>query len=117
METEKGVVAIFDGTAENFRAAVPVGGEIAGFKVARITANAVELTAEEKAQTVRMSQQLRRTEGGDWRVSGRDMSRAEFARPDSATDRTRAAGTPEIPAGASDVVRRLMEQRQKQLKQ
>jgi len=117
METDQGVVAIFDGSAEAFRAAVPVAGEIAGFKVARITPNAVELTAGDKSQTVRMSQQMRRTEGGDWRLSGRDMSRPEFARPDPSAEKSRAAGAPDVPANASDVVRRLMEQRQKQLKQ
>ncbi len=117
METDQGVVAIFDGSGEAYRAAVPVEGEIAGFKVAKISPNAVELAADGKAQTVRMSQQMRRTEGGEWRLSGRDMSRTEFARPENATDKARAAGTAEVPANASDVVRRLMEQRQKQLKQ
>ena len=115
MQSDLGLVAIFDGSDPAFRAAVPVGGEIAGFKVKRILPAGVELSAGERNLTLRMSQQLRRIAGGDWRTTGRDLSRADFGRAEASP--SAAPAQPAIPANTSDVVRRLMEQRQKQLKQ
>lgn len=114
MESEQGLVAIFDSTDEALRKAVPEGGTIGGFTVKAIQPASVELVAGDKTQTIRMGQQLRRPEGGEWRLGPRDVARAEVARVEKEKDR---AAAPAIPANASDVVRRLMEQRQKQLKQ
>ena len=58
-----------------------------------------------------MTQQLRRTEGGEWTVTVRDPVRTESTKAAEST-----APLP-IPSNASEVLRRLMEQRQKALKQ
>lgn len=107
------VVAVFDSPDESYRKALQVGEQIAGFTVTKIAEDHIELSKgeNEKPFSFRMSQQLRRVENGEWRTTGRD-----FVRTDSSRDRA-SKETPAIPSDASAVLRRLMEQRQKQLKQ
>ncbi len=107
MQYEKGLFAFFDSPDGNYRKALHVGDAIAQFTVARILADGVELTRDSKRLSLAIGQQLHRPEGGQWAVSAATR-----------IDRAPAASTaPAIPADASDVLRRLMEQRQKQLKQ
>ncbi|HEY1109740.1 MAG TPA: hypothetical protein VGE76_13925 [Opitutaceae bacterium] len=106
------VVAVFDSPDEGFRKALQVGENIADFSVTKIEDDHIELSGKDgKAFPFRMSQQLRRVEGGEWRTTGRDFVRIESSRDRPSKD------TPAIPSDASAVLRRLMEQRQKQLKQ
>ena len=107
MQYEKGLFAFFDSPDSDYRKALHVGDTIAQFTVASIMAGGVELTRDSKRISLAVGQQLHRPEGGQWTVSA-----------SARMDRAPAAGTaPAIPADASDVLRRLMEQRQKQLKQ
>lgn len=110
---EGNIFAVFDSPDESYRKALKVGEKIAGFAVTKIDDDHIELSKgeNEKPFSFRMSQQLRRVEGGEWRTTGRD-----FVRTDSSRDRA-TKDTPAIPSDASAVLRRLMEQRQKQLKQ
>jgi hypothetical protein len=110
---EGGRVAFFDSAEAAHRKSTKVGDEIAGFTVKLITPTGVELVQDEKKLTLRVNQQLRRIAGGDWRVTGRDPLRADVARPGESSSPSGST----VPANASDVLRRLMEQRQKQLKQ
>lgn len=107
----KGLQAFFDSSDAAYRKALREGDTLAGYTVKKIHADRVELTAGETATTLAVSQQLQRKEGGEWTVSAREVPRAA---PSGAAT---AAEPPPIPANASDVLRRLMEQRQKQLKQ
>jgi hypothetical protein len=114
LQTEQGELAIFDSETAAFRQAVAPGRTIAGFTVKSISADAVELApADGRPLTLRVNQQLRRLPGAAWRVTARDgVPRTEVARP-----ALPSATVPAIPNDASEVLRRLMEQRQKQLKQ
>lgn len=114
MESEQGRVAFFDGSDPAFQKVLRVGESVGGFAVKEITPTGVELSGGEKAVALKVNQQLRRVEGGEWRVSGRDLTRTEVAQTGGASSGPVA---PAVPANASDVLRRLMEQRQKQLKQ
>lgn len=111
METDQGLRAFFDSADAAFRKTLREGEAVAGFTVKKILPDSVELTRDEKITPLRMTQQLRRAEGGDWTVTSRDLVRTESAKPNE------AAAPPPIPSNASEVLRRLMEQRQKQLKQ
>ena len=111
METDRGLRAFFDSTDSAYKKTLREGETVAGFTVQRISADSVELVRDDKATPLRMTQQLRRTEGGDWIVIGREPPKAESAKP------SESAAPVAIPNNASEVLRRLMEQRQKQLKQ
>lgn len=112
MESEKGRVAFFDGGDAAYRKVARVGDSFAGFTVKDISANSVELAAGDKSLPLQVNQQARRAEGGEWRVSAREPVRVE-----AGTGTPSAAVAPTVPANASEALRRLMEQRQKQLKQ
>jgi len=114
MESEQGRVAFFDGSEPAFQKVLRVGESVGGFAVKEITPTGVALTGGEKEVALKVNQQLRRVEGGEWRVSGRDLTRAEVAQTGGAAS---APAMRAVPANASDVLRKLMEQRQKQLKQ
>lgn len=111
----KGYFALFDGSQSSFRKGFRAGESVGEFKIAKVSADRVELERDGKATSLSIGQQLRRAEGGDWTVIGADIARAEAQ---AVAARQQAAATPVIPADASDVVRRMMERRmQKDSKQ
>jgi hypothetical protein len=114
MESDQGVRAFFDSSDAALRKAARAGDSVGEFAVKQISSDSVVLVREGRDIPLRLTQQLRRPEGGEWTVTGIVASaapaRAVTAENDPATP-------PPIPADASDVLRRLMEQRQKQLKQ
>ncbi len=101
--------ALFDSAEAAFRKTVREGETIADFTVAKITPAGVDLAREGRTQPVRVTEQLRRPEGGEWSVIAAPNSPRPESRPETAA--------PEIPADASDVLKRLMRQREKQLKE
>jgi hypothetical protein len=109
MESAKGRLAFFNSSNRSYRKALAQGASIAGFTVTRIDTGEVELTKDAKPFTLGMGQQLRRPPGGDWALGPAGAFEA------AAASTTTAA--PAIPADASDVLRRLMEKRQQELKQ
>lgn len=113
MQYTKGYFAFFDSPDPKYKKTLSVGGMVAEYTVKQIGPEGVQLERDGKPLPLRVNQQLRRPEGGEWSVSTIEVAvssdpSASSARPDSAAA---------IPAGASDVLKRLMEQRQKQLKQ
>jgi hypothetical protein len=107
MQYTKGLFAFFDSPDSNYRKALHEGDTIAQFTVKRITTDGVELTRDAQQISLTIGQQLRRLAGGDWAVGA--ATRADRAPVSGAA--------PPIPADASETLRRLMEQRQKQLRQ
>ncbi len=115
MDSDKGLRAFFDGSESAYRKALHVGESVGPFKVTRIEPNVVALERDGKSLPMRVAQQLRRPEGGDWNLVGEDVLRREAQA--SAAAAATANTPPAIPADASDALRKLMEARQKQLKQ
>jgi hypothetical protein len=116
MQYEKGLFAFFDSPDASYRKALNEGGTLGKFTVKGITADSVELERDAKPLTLRMGQQLRRPEGGEWSVVGAEIVRSEARAAEAAANP--GPGAPiAIPADASDALRRLMEKRQQQLKQ
>lgn len=117
MDSDKGLYAFFDSTDPRLAKAVHEGDSLPPFKVTRITADAVELENNGRKLTLRMAQQLRRPDAtSEWTLVNADV--AQPLRPDASAAAAAPVNTPPaIPADASEALRRLMEQRQKQLKQ
>lgn len=104
--------AVFHSPETTFRKEVGEGGEFADFKVRRVDAEGVELLRGEQPLKLVVSQQLRRVEGGEWTVSA-----PKTPAPDPRAAARSAEPAPvEIPANASEVLKRLMKQREQQLK-
>lgn len=105
MESDKGLRAFFEGSDSSYRKALHSGGAVEQFKVLQVGTNTVDLEREGKKFTVRVGQQLRRPEGGEWALAGEDVVRRE------AQSRPAASAPMAIPANADEVTRRLMERR------
>jgi len=110
MDYDQGIYAFFDSSDTRYRKVLPAGGKLAEFVVKHVEARSVDLTRDGKVTTLQITQQLHRPEGGEWTVTGSSPVPTVSA----ATEGTAA---PAIPADASDILKRLMEQRQKQLKE
>jgi hypothetical protein len=110
MDYDKGLFAFFDSPDARYRKVLPEGGAVGDFAVKHIAATSVDLTRDGKVITLQITQQLHRPDGGDWSVTSPSPASAAAS---AATD----SGAPPIPAGASYILKRLMEQRQQQLKQ
>ncbi len=116
MQHDGAVMAFFDSPDPAFKKTLRAGDSVAEFKVQSIAADGVELMRDDKPLSLKVTQQLRRAEGGDWNVismvppaMGTDgASRLESARSSNSAPAA-------IPADASEALKRLMEKRQKQL--
>jgi hypothetical protein len=98
-------VALFESAEVAFRKTVAEGETLGEFTVRRVGNEGVDLVRGDQVLALRVAQRLRRPEGADWSV---------VAAPDA--PRPEASSAPAIPADASDVLKRLMRQREKQLK-
>jgi len=110
MDYDKGIFAFFDSSDARYRKVLPEGGALAEFVVKHVEARSVDLTRDGKVTTLQITQQLHRPDGGDWAVTGASPA-------PTVSTAAEGAATPVIPADASDILKRLMEQRQKQLKE
>lgn len=112
LESDKGEYAFFDGSDAAYRTAVHVGESVGPFKVTSITPEHVELDRDGHRVSMAVAQQLQRPPGGDWKVvAAPEPPPLVVAPPPPETTASN------LPANAAEIVRRLMEQRQKQLKQ
>jgi len=112
-------IAVFDGTEAAFRKGVREGETVAGFRITRIAADGIELAHNERQFPLKVAQQLRRPEGGEWKVAASQVARAEAGVPaatGSGPGRGADVAAGGIPADASEVLKRLMQKREKQLK-
>lgn len=116
MQSDKGVVAFFDSQDATYRKTLSEGQSLGEFKVQKIQPNEVELARDGKPVSLRVSDQLRRPEGGDWSLAPSDIP-APDARGAASASAARPVEAPSISSENNDVARRMMEARQKQLKQ
>ena len=116
MNYDKGLVAFFDSPDAAFRKTVREGESVGDFKVQRITAEGVDLIRDEKPVPLKVAQQLRRPEGGDWTVATTKARTDAGAAGGSSLSRPNETAPVEIPADASEVLKRLMKKRDKNLK-
>jgi hypothetical protein len=114
MSYEKGTFAFFDGTRSEYKRALKVADAIAGYKLASLTPDAVDLVSGTNRVELRVGMQLRREEGGQW-------TRAEQGEPYSGssaiagTSVNAGASVTPAPAGAdNEVLERLRKKREQE---
>jgi hypothetical protein len=116
MSYPKGKFAFFDGTSFQYKKVLQPGGNIAGYTVKDITPKAVTLTANGKDFEMPVGKQLRNEGSNSWKMA--DHVEAPSTN-DSNGDTT--ANTPSaLPSASnpqmSDVLKKLMQQREQELK-
>jgi hypothetical protein len=100
--------AVFHSADPRLRGEAAAGGRLGDFSVVAVTPAGVELRAGERTYTLAVAQRLSRVEGGEWTASAAPVPEVR-SRPEAAPV--------EVPANASEVLKRLMKQREKQLKE
>jgi hypothetical protein len=119
MSYSKGRFAFFNGTSSQYSKVLEVGGSIAGYTVKEITPTNVTLTAKDKDFQMPVGQQLR-NERGTWRMSGQTIEQLIASQTNGDETEPTAAESTAPPAGAnaqmSDVLKRLMQAREQELK-
>lgn len=133
MDYGKGVFAFFDGTSTGYRKSVQNDGEIAGYKVAEILPTGVTLVGPDNSRvTMKIGMQMRQETDDKWELSTAIepvavnataqsyAGSADGRRSASSSTRSSAAGSEEraggSPAEVNDVLKRLMELREKEMK-
>ncbi|MEO6246005.1 MAG: hypothetical protein ABIQ12_11290 [Opitutaceae bacterium] len=118
MESDRGLRAFFDGSSSAYRKALRAGDSIESFKVTQVSPTGVELEREGQPVSMRVGQQLRRPEGGEWKLIAADVVRSEAATAAAKTSAGKIDPTAQvvIPTNADEVTRRLMEKRNQDLK-
>jgi hypothetical protein len=111
--SDKGAFAFFDGTDTKYQKVLSASGEIAGYKVSRITQRSTRLTSKDAAIEMKVGMQLRLQEDGKWRL----VAEAGPATGGSGTSASSSSSTEGLDAdsAASDVLKKLMQQREKEL--
>jgi len=118
MDSDQGRAAFFDSPDSAFRKVLHEGDAIAQFAVKKIAADSVDLTRNAKVITLMIRQQLRRPAGGDWSVAAYQAPVAALPATAAGTGAGAEADGATPPAPPSDdIIKRLMENRKKQLKQ
>lgn len=128
MSYQKGEFAFFDGSSSEFRKTVQRGGSIASFKLVEISSQSAKLEANGKPIELRVGSQLRREEGGEWQVAATSVSFSRSSSNESSAAGSSGAGSDSAGSGGSgsgggggdsgmsDILKRLMEQREKETK-
>jgi hypothetical protein len=119
MAYEKGAFAFFDGTSSEFTKVLKTDGVIAGHKVVDILADAVKLEADGKILELPIGAAMRREDEGTWHqgegIAGNGGSSSNRDSDSSdRSSRSNSASTSSAPsADASEILKRLMERREK----
>ncbi len=124
MEYDRGPLAFFDGSSSDYRKALRPGDSIAGHRVETILTDSVTLRQASNTFALRLGSQVRREDDGPWQVSGQFDSAAagsggsgrspssDGGTSTNASDAGSSAGSGEV----SDVLKRLMEKRERESK-
>ncbi|MBE0544335.1 MAG: hypothetical protein IH623_23590 [Verrucomicrobia bacterium] len=138
MAYEKGTFAFFEGSRSEFTKVLKADGIIAGHKLLNIQANSVKLEADGKQIELPVGSQMRREDEGAWQVSetrggialaasassdsanrsgrserGGDASRSRRS-DGSESGRPPAATNPTSSADEAEILKRLMERRERE---
>ena len=123
---EQGAYAFFDGSEPEYRTVLNPSNTIAGFQVTAINPSSVKLCSGSNTLELAIGMQMRRSDGGDWKLSagsspGSSSGIAGLASP-STSGGPSASSSSKSPAesagsdaGADEVLKRLMQKREQEL--
>ena len=103
---DKGPYAFFDGSSSDFKKVLEPGKSIVGYRIAEITADAVQLEQGTNKIELRVGMQMRQEEDG-WRVVDSGLTQTASASDSSAST--------DSSAEESDIIKRMMQQREQEL--
>jgi hypothetical protein len=118
MSYTKGKFAFFDGSSSEYKKVLEPGANIAGYTVKDITGNAVTLAANGKEFQMKVGTQLRNQGDNKWQLSSHtdEPTNTESDSESGAGTATSSSLPPASSPEMSEVLKRLMQNRQQELK-
>ena len=118
LSSRQGMLAFFDGNDSDYRKVLSPDGVIAGYKVVEITLHGVKLEAAGKPVEMKVGAQMRQEGKGEWQLAeSGELPAATAGNETPATDETPAAATASgTGSEPNDVLKKLMQQREQELK-
>ncbi len=111
LQYEKGLFAFFTGSSSEYKQVLRTGQSIAGYTITEVDGGGVKLTDGNHTVELRVGMQLRREEEGNWQVADSGETPSSRVSGDSIVAADRSSADDE-----SDVVKRMMKQREEELK-
>jgi hypothetical protein len=111
MSYNKGTFAFFDGSSADYRKVLERDGSIAGLTLTAIKPNAVVLSVSNKPVELKVGDQMRRGEAEGWQL----VQDADVPSVSPSAEKTDAPAD-DIGGDPSDVIRKLMQRREEELK-
>jgi hypothetical protein len=115
MSYSKGELAFFDGSSAEFKKSVKAGELIAGYEVRQILPSSVKVGNATQEFDLRVGEQLRREDEGEWQLSTAPVERAAAA--NGAAGESDGGKTSTGDDAEDEALKRLMEKRAKELDQ
>ena len=118
LSSRQGMLAFFDGNDSDYRKVLSPDGVIAGYKVVEITLRGVKLTSTNKPVVMKVGAQMRQEGKGEWQLAGSgELPATTTGNEAPAADEMPAASSTAGTAGEpNDVLKKLMQQREQELK-
>jgi hypothetical protein len=107
-------VAFFNGSRSEFRGRLKIQDLIGDYTVSAISSSGVQLVSGTNSIHLRVGMQMRRENNGPWLASERGATRPDRD-PSPRPETPAATSAANTAAGDSEVLRRLMQQREKEL--
>ena len=118
MSYEKGNFAFFDGSTSDYKRSVKPGEKIAGYEVKEIKPSCVKIANDKQEFEMKVGQQLRRENEGEWELSTSSTRVAATPSESNGTESSSAAATSSSGNASEDeALKRLMEKRAKEMNQ
>jgi len=108
---EKGNFAFFDGSSSDYHKVLTPTNSIAGYTLKRVNPEGVQLEKEGKIVELGVGQQMKKQEEGEWTISAATVA----AQPTNASNGSNTS-TATSSGSENDVLKRLLEKREKELK-
>ncbi len=120
MSYEKGRYAFFEGSSSDYRKALQVAENIAGYKVTEIGPDFVKLESQGKQVDLRLGMQMKKQEKGEWLLgSGTEAFESSTSTGASSDNSTSQPGEKAESGGGgavSDILKKLREKREQEMK-
>jgi len=111
MSYQKGKFAFFDSSNSEFRKVLSPSKSIAGYTLTDVEESGVKLERDGKIIDLPVGSQMKRQDGGEWRVSAESAPRPTNSETNSGQSSSGSAS-----ASDNDVLKRLLEKREKESK-
>lgn len=112
----KGPFAFFDGSSSQYRKVLKPADKIAGYEITNVTPDKVQLVADGKSIDLKVGMQMRREDEGPWVLSGpAPVYASSPATTTEATAASNSSSTASNGGNDSEVLKRLLEKREKEL--